>query len=148
MQSVPVADALVSTVLSYLDGWEVDFSTDPDTRAARHGKQRVQVPAERLVVGLLATSGDPHRSLPATEPPYAKTFTLLPAATPDNPVMEAYTRLERAGAAPRGFMYWSIAGEAASESPFYMSTGLAAVLATNNSPTLPRDGPTATMLAR
>eukprot|EP00873_Tetraselmis_striata_P034652 jgi/Tetstr1/454916/TSEL_041780.t1 len=133
VEGMPVADALVSTVSSYIGGWEVDFSLDPDTRVARLGKRRLRVPAERLVVGLLAVGGNPGAALPATTPPYAKTFTLLPNAAPDNPLQQAYDVLRAAGSTPRGFMYWCIAQEANATDPYYMSRGLAAVLASDSS---------------
>mmetsp|Transcript_13085 Transcript_13085/g.31018 ORF Transcript_13085/g.31018 Transcript_13085/m.31018 type:complete len:425 (-) Transcript_13085:90-1364(-) len=123
-----VAEAVVAAAVPYVDGWEVDFSADPDPRVAGLGRRRVSIPPERLVIGLGALHGPLPEQRPRHEPPYAKVFTLEPSGVPGNPFREAMARLRREGRPLRGAMFWCIAEEAASSEPFYMSRGLAAAL--------------------
>mmetsp|Transcript_32153 Transcript_32153/g.91214 ORF Transcript_32153/g.91214 Transcript_32153/m.91214 type:complete len:439 (+) Transcript_32153:256-1572(+) len=135
-----VSEAIQRASQPYFDGWEVDFSADDDPRVSRLGRRRIVVPPRRFVFGLIALHGDPLQHLPAARPPYPKVFTLLPAGEPGNAVAEAFEALRRGGRGPRGAMYWCVAEEVDSSAPFYMSSGLAAVLKLTGNASFPQDG--------
>eukprot|EP00958_Prasinococcus_capsulatus_P009230 scaffold907_cov398-Prasinococcus_capsulatus_cf.AAC.5 len=126
VSNLTISEGILRAAEHYLEGFVVDFSTDTSPKVAALGKQRISVPAEALVLGFIATSGDPHEDAPAHAYPYKKTFTVMPTE-PDS-VQRAYGDLAGKGRAPRGFMFWCISEEAGSTIPYYLSEGLAAVV--------------------
>jgi len=88
------ADYIVDLVEKMLEGWEINFSSDPDIGIET---QRVRVIPTQLVIGLANGWAGPR----------PEKFLLVYG----DEARQAYEILTARGIAPRGFMFWSIFDE-------------------------------------
>lgn len=88
----PASEYIQNIVQDFQRGWNVEFSSDPDIF---WNTSRVQVPAERLVIGLANGWADNSK------------FLLLNSTE----IGLSYKYLSRLGDAPKGFGFWNIYDE-------------------------------------
>lgn len=120
-QRQTAAQYLINWVPRVINGWFVDFSSDP---ASNWPSQNVSLAPSQLVIGLAnGWAGGPAGG------PAPKSILIMPedAGT-------AYAALEAVGMAPRGFVFWDITDEGdvppGQSQPLYLSAGINAFLKT------------------
>jgi len=106
---IPVATYLIELVNSMSNGWDVDFSSDPDIGIKT---QKITVPQSQLVIGLANGWAAPRPN---------KVLLIWP-----NEAKDAYVALKAQGKEPKGFMFWDIKdeGDMVNGTQFYLAKSL------------------------